>query len=182
MNTRDGKNPSIVRMLSKFMTDIGNSIVEIADSVSVDQALEVPRNVFHTERTAIETAIRMAEDQLQVEKWISQSEPASRDLYFTALADVEAAFNKRQAKRSNIVYEKPEATTLPPKFAAPLLSYSSSVNNAIEESFKRLIQERNAYFIEKQHQIQSQKQLKMLVREWLQKLGHSEYWIHIAGE
>ena len=146
MNTRDGKNPSIVRMLSKFMTDIGNSIVEIADSVSVDQALEVPRNVFHAERTAIETAIRMAEDQLQVEKWISQSEPASRDLYFTALADV------------------------------------SSVNNAIEESFKRLIQERNAYFIEKQHQIQSQKQLKMLVREWLQKLGHSEYWIHIAGE
>lgn len=151
--------------IDKFVTDLNS---HVASSMAVEAATRQSREAFDCEKSAIDTALRIAVRRQNSAAKRAQSTEYAR-LFDEAYAEVEALFEN----------DKPITKQSVPAILAPPPHQSPAIDAEIERAHQRLMSERSKYFEGVRQRLSGDRRLGELVKEALEEIGYPDCWITV---
>lgn len=168
--------------LQEILSTVNAGVTKINRDIDKQVAIQIHtkghRDRFYAESLAIEKAIELAESEIRVQHYMSQSDK-HRELYLEAyeeLRDIleDNAQNSDGNKAANIG----GCITIPPlpkNYAHP----DPWINEAISNACQSIAEERNIFFEEVRSKLSNDERLRTLVKTKLNELGCTALWQHI---
>ena len=169
--------------LREVLSAINDAASEINSSIITQQVIEkytkghVDR--FYAERLAIEKAMELAESEIRVSQFISQSKE-HRELYLAAYDELQEICDSKAQGDQAIGTEKFGAPIAIPPLPKDEVHPDPSINEAIGRTRQAILSERESFFNSVRLKLDNDETLKRLLREKLNELRCSECWHHVA--
>jgi very-short-patch-repair endonuclease len=179
------QKPASVRMVlgdllkatGKFVDDIS---VHMEQSRAFDEAMAKPKAIFEAEKTAIQSALKCADSEIEVENFLAAHSPEYRELYNECFVDIGS--NMKEGRDGHDPME--ELRQVMCEYIVPIETPSPHPNPEIDENIKRayrlLLEERSEYFEKIRWQTKCNERLRKLVKAHLEEMGCSKCWDAIA--
>ena len=152
----------------KAISDL-NSNLEL--SMCVRTAMTHARAQFDAERTVIDIALNTASRKLELEAKFAKDDEL-RQLY-------EANYQRLQSQLRALRGDTDATIHIEP-IVAPATHSNPEVDEAIQMAYRRLMDDRNAYFSKARERLSQNTALRPLVRAQLEKLSCTSCWWHIC--
>lgn len=134
---------------------------------------------FHAERLVIEKAIELAESEIRVSQFISQSKE-HRELYFAAYDELQGVLeSKPQHNQTAGMANFREAFAIPPLPKNEVYP-DQKLNDAINQARQAILSERESFFNSVRFKLDKDESLKELVKEKLNELRCGECWQYVS--
>lgn len=158
----------ILSAVNRTTSKINSSIVTKQE---IEKYTKEHRGKFHAERLFIEKAIEMAESEICVKQFISQS-MEHQEAYFSAYDELDNILKKRDVEQKTTfsIPPQPKNETHP----------DPSINEAISRARQTILSERECFFDSVRLKLRNNENLKTLVREKLNELGCGECWQYLS--
>lgn len=169
--------------LREILSSVNNLNLEMNRSITIRGAIERETkgyaDTFYAERLAIEKAIELAETEIRVDQFVSQSKK-HRELYFSAHRELQEILNDEGRRNADIKATGIRATITIPSLPKVDPHPDPDIDEAIRNARQSLVAERDEFFSEVRSKLSSDEKLKELVREKLNDLSCEECWKYIS--
>lgn len=177
--TRPERRLSLREILSTVDASVSKISRDIDKQVAIQAQTKGHVNRFYAERLAIEKAIELAESEIRVQQYTSQSD-MHREFYLAAVEELtEILKGGAHHSDDNKVANIGECITI------PSLSKNDAhpdpwINEAISHARQSIAEERNIFFEEVRSKLSNDEGLRTLVKTKLNELGCTALWQHIC--
>ncbi|KXV35577.1 hypothetical protein AD940_02185 [Gluconobacter thailandicus] len=155
-----------VSSANKLISELDASITR---NIKLAEALRPAERAYHAEKTVIDNAIDVAEQQIKTEKWLEENSERKAAFESTMTELAEFFEGSEEEHKINI-----------PEYIPPNLSGGEDIDIIIKEKFSSISKSRNEYFELIRKKIQKDKRLGSLVRDNLIKTGCPKIWEYIG--
>lgn len=169
--------------LQGILSSVNDAVSDINRNISIREAVERETkgyaDKFYAERLAIEKAVELAESEIRVDKYISQSEK-HRELYSSAYKELQEILNNEEPGSGDINTAWSGATISIPRLPKIDPHPDPGINEAILNACQSIDAERDEFFGEVRSKLSGDDKLKDLVRGKLYGLRCEECWKYIS--
>lgn len=173
------KRISFQDMLSKVNSTTAEINTFITTQKSVEDYTKDYKDKFYAERLVIEKSIEMAESDIRVNQFISQSEEHRKN-YFAAYNELRNKLSPNTQHNHGMDALRPAAFLAIAAQPNVATHPNPNINEAIARARQAILSERESFFSSVRLKLNNDETLKRLVRENLNELGCNECWQNLS--
>lgn len=173
---------NVFSALSRGVEAVGDIAKQVNDFAerqrAIQSATRVGENVFLQEKLAIDSALKVAESRISLEKYID-GDPDRQSEIDGIMAQFDAALRDPDVKSdSESVVRRPDPI---PKITKPASHPNPEINEIIERSHSALLETRAAFFETVRVQLRPDLRRATLVKAALIEMGYHSTWTEFNG-
>lgn len=173
---------NVFSALSRGVEAVGDIAKQVNDYAerqrAIQSATRVAENIFLQEKLSIESALKIAESKMSLERYI-EGDPDRQARIDVIMAEFDAALRDPDIKSNGErVVDRPEPI---PKIPKPASHPNPEINEIIEQSHSALLDTRATYFETVRVQLRTDLRLATLVKAALIEMGRHSTWTEFNG-
>lgn len=173
---------NVFSALSRGVEAVGDIAKQVNDYAerqrAIQSATRVAENIFLQEKLSIESALKIAESKISLERYID-GDPDRQSRIDVIMAEFDATLRDPDVKNNGKpVIDLPEPI---PQITKPASHPNPEINEVIERSHSALLDARATYFETIRVQLGTDLRLATLVKAALIEMGHHSTWTEFNG-